>query len=197
MSEKNETPTGYIKKETMLTVVLIALGVGFLGGATLSSFKFESGDSTPAQATQQQAAQQQAVQEGGITSDVAGKISALEMETSLNPKNVEAWTQLGNFYFDTDQVEEAIEAYKKSLELEPNNPNVLTDLGIMYRRSRQTILTRSGFASTETTSAILSQLSKLKVSLCANGHLAKPVTALDFINSLYTNMTSVSRVASG
>ena len=111
MSEKNETPTGYIKKETMQTVVLIALGVGFLGGATLSSFKFESGDSTPAQATQQQAAQQQAVQEGGITSDVADKISALEMETSLNPKNVEAWTQLGNFYFDTDQVEEAIEAF--------------------------------------------------------------------------------------
>jgi tetratricopeptide (TPR) repeat protein len=32
---------------------------------------------------------------------------------------------------------QAIDAYKKSLELNPNNADVLTDLGIMYRRSGQ------------------------------------------------------------
>ena len=74
-----------------------------------------------------------------MTSDVADKISALEKETSLNPKNVGAWIQLGNSYFDTKQFEAAIKAYKKSLELDPNNPNVWTDLGVMYRRGGQPI----------------------------------------------------------
>ncbi|MBL0210778.1 MAG: tetratricopeptide repeat protein [Holophagaceae bacterium] len=50
------------------------------------------------------------------------------------PKNLVAWTQLGNDYFDTHQPQKAVEAYAKALELEPNNPNVLTDQGIMYRQ---------------------------------------------------------------
>lgn len=134
MTEKKETGSGFVKKETMLIAVLIALGVGFLGGATLSSFKFESGESTPPQG-----AQQQVIQEDRMTAEVAGQISALETETSLNPENVDAWTRLGNFYFDTNQFEEATKAYKKTLELTPDNPNVWTDLGVMYRRGGQPI----------------------------------------------------------
>jgi cytochrome c-type biogenesis protein CcmH/NrfG len=130
MAEKKGTGNGYVKKETMLIAILISLGVGFLGGATLSSFKFRAGESTPAQSMQQQA-----TQDNEMTSDQTNRISTLEMETSLKPENVGAWIQLGNLYFDTNQFEGAIKAYKKGLELEPNNPNVWTDLGVMYRRS--------------------------------------------------------------
>jgi cytochrome c-type biogenesis protein CcmH/NrfG len=62
-------------------------------------------------------------------------IAALEQETRTNPQNAEAWIQLGNEFFDSDQFEKAIQAYHKSLELKPNNADVWTDLGIMYRRS--------------------------------------------------------------
>jgi cytochrome c-type biogenesis protein CcmH/NrfG len=62
-------------------------------------------------------------------------IAALEKETRANPQNVEAWIELGNSYFDTNQYEKAINAYQKSLELKPDNANVWTDMGVMYRRS--------------------------------------------------------------
>jgi tetratricopeptide (TPR) repeat protein len=42
--------------------------------------------------------------------------------------------QLGNLYFDANQVDKAIAAYKRSLALVPGNADVLTDLGVMYRR---------------------------------------------------------------
>lgn len=49
------------------------------------------------------------------------------------PKNLQAWIALGHDYFDTHQPQLAIDAYAKALELEPNNPDVLTDQGVMYR----------------------------------------------------------------
>jgi cytochrome c-type biogenesis protein CcmH/NrfG len=130
MAEKKGIGNGFVKKETMLIAILISLGVGFLGGATLSAFKFSEGESVPAQSMQQQV-----TQDNVMTPDQNNRISTLEMETSLKPENVGAWIQLGNLYFDTNQFEDAVKAYKKALELEPNNPNVWTDLGVMYRRN--------------------------------------------------------------
>ena len=50
------------------------------------------------------------------------------------PKNVNAWKQLGNDYFDTHQPQKSVDAYAKVLELEPNNADILTDQGVMYRQ---------------------------------------------------------------
>ena len=47
------------------------------------------------------------------------------------------WIALGNRYFDTHQRDKAIEAYAKALELDPNNPDVLTDQGVMYGETTQ------------------------------------------------------------
>jgi cytochrome c-type biogenesis protein CcmH/NrfG len=65
----------------------------------------------------------------------ADRIAALERQTRADPENVNAWTELGNAYFDSQQYEQAVSAYQKSLELNPNNANVWTDMGVMYRRS--------------------------------------------------------------
>ena len=64
-------------------------------------------------------------------------IAHLERELRQHPDDVARWIALGNAYFDTRQPLKAIEAYGRALQLQPNNPDVLTDLGIMYRESGQ------------------------------------------------------------
>ena len=65
--------------------------------------------------------------------DAQARISAAQQIVARDPKNVRAWIQLGNDYFDTRQSQKAIEAYGRALELQPNDPDVLTDQGVMYR----------------------------------------------------------------
>lgn len=51
-----------------------------------------------------------------------------------DPKNVAAWIALGNDLFDTRQFQRSIDAYGEALKLNPNNPDVLTDQGVMYEQ---------------------------------------------------------------
>jgi tetratricopeptide (TPR) repeat protein len=54
-----------------------------------------------------------------------------------DPKNLPAWVELGNLYFDSDRPKEAIDAYSRYLAAKPDNPDVRTDMGIMYRKLGQ------------------------------------------------------------
>jgi cytochrome c-type biogenesis protein CcmH/NrfG len=65
--------------------------------------------------------------------DLAPRLAAAEAKTKTDPKNAQAWTDLGNLYFDADQPAKAVAAYEKSLEIKPGDPDVLTDMGVMYR----------------------------------------------------------------
>ncbi len=59
----------------------------------------------------------------------------LREKVNTNPHDTLPWINLGNYYFDTNRYDEAIETYLQALELEPDNPDVLSDLGVMYRRA--------------------------------------------------------------
>ncbi len=65
--------------------------------------------------------------------NLAAEIRELESIVGRDPTNRHAWVRLGNLYFDTDQHMPSIDAYTKALELDPNDPDVITDRGIMYR----------------------------------------------------------------
>jgi cytochrome c-type biogenesis protein CcmH/NrfG len=65
--------------------------------------------------------------------EIQGQIASLQSVVARDPKNVQAWVQLGNAYFDTGQPQKSVEAYDRALELRPNDPDVLTDQGVMYR----------------------------------------------------------------
>ena len=67
--------------------------------------------------------------------DYSLQISELKRRLQSNPNDVGLLVQLGNTYFDSSMYPECIEAYEKSLALRPGDPNVLTDLGVMYRRN--------------------------------------------------------------
>lgn len=114
-----------MKKESILLVV-IALIVGVLGGYLIFSISSagKSGNSI-----------QQPVVAGGVSpADHAARIAEAEKVVAQDPKNFNAWISLGNDYFDTEQAQKAINAYGKALEIQPDNPNVLTDQGVMFRK---------------------------------------------------------------
>lgn len=111
-----------MKKETVLLVV-VALIVGLLVGIIFTKSGSRRG-AAPGGAPAAQAPPAVDYQQ----------IAMLEGVVARDPKNRSAWVQLGNSYFDSDQPVKSIEAYGKALELDPNDPNVLTDQGVMFRK---------------------------------------------------------------
>jgi cytochrome c-type biogenesis protein CcmH/NrfG len=111
-----------VKKDQILVAVIalvagLLLGVLFFGG---KKDNVQVGGGVP--------------MGGGAPTDYQQRIAEAKKIVAGDPKNLQAWIQLGNDYFDTDQIQEAINAYAKALELQPNNPNVLTDQGVMFRK---------------------------------------------------------------
>lgn len=70
---------------------------------------------------------------GTAMGTLTAEIRELRSIVAQNPGNAAAWVRLGNLYFDTDQFMESIDAYTRALELEPANPDVITDRAIMFR----------------------------------------------------------------
>lgn len=62
------------------------------------------------------------------------KIQELIKATIADPSRHEAWSLLGNAYFDSDLPEEAIAAYSRALAIRPDDTNTLNDQGAMYRQ---------------------------------------------------------------
>lgn len=107
-------------KETILLVVAGVI-IGILVGILVSKGGRGSGE------VQISSAQPASV-------DFQQKIKTLEGIVAGDAANRNAWVELGNAYYDTNQPVKAIEAYDKALALNGKDPNVLTDQGIMFRQ---------------------------------------------------------------
>jgi cytochrome c-type biogenesis protein CcmH/NrfG len=129
-AEKNTV----VKKQTLAVAVILALCIGFLGGTIYSSVKLVSDQQMPGNALGED---DHTHDEKERMAEYAAKILQLEQYLEKNATDAEAWAQLGNLFFDTDQVKEAIAAYEKSLTIQPDVIEVITDLGVMYRRNSQ------------------------------------------------------------
>jgi cytochrome c-type biogenesis protein CcmH/NrfG len=126
-----------MKKETAILAILIAFFIGFVTGATLAIFKGKKGAEGPTLVQKTPPFPQMAPMPdspGPPPIEVTANIQTLKDILKKDPKNLSAWAELGNLYFDTDQPKEAIEAYRKYLAIKPDNPNVRTDMGIMFRK---------------------------------------------------------------
>lgn len=73
--------------------------------------------------------------ETGMTAQARQRITEALIRTTAQPSDPAAWSELGNAYFDTDMSKEAIEAYDRSLALNPDNADVLNDQGAMFRQA--------------------------------------------------------------
>lgn len=113
-----------MKKETLLFVI-VALAAGILIGVITTNLKKDLSSSVPAK---------QPVPVSAPVVNQQQQISILEGIVVQEPNNRNAWVELGHKFFDSDQPMKAIEAYAKALELNSNDPNILTDQGVMFRR---------------------------------------------------------------
>ncbi len=113
-----------MKKETYLFVA-IALAAGILIGVIISNLKDRPAAKAP---------QTSAPVSGAPVVNQQQQTTILEGIVAKEPNNRNAWVTLGHSYFDADQPMKAIEAYAKALELFGDDPDILTDQGIMYRR---------------------------------------------------------------
>jgi cytochrome c-type biogenesis protein CcmH/NrfG len=121
-----------MKKEAVILVVVIAFLVGFITGATVAILKGTKEVEKPAVVQKPQMAPMP-LPKGPDPIEAASKIQSLKEIVKKDPKNLPAWIELGNLYFDSGQPKEAIEAYRQYLAVKPDNSDVRTDMGIMYR----------------------------------------------------------------
>jgi tetratricopeptide (TPR) repeat protein len=129
-----------MKKETVILMVVIAFLVGFITGATVAILRGTKEAEKAALVQKPQTAPPGVPAPAPITRDpmeLASQIQTLKEIVKKDPKNLPAWVELGNLYFDSDQPQEAIAAYRQYLAVKPDNPDVRTDMGIMYRKLGQ------------------------------------------------------------
>ena len=126
-----------MKKETVILVVVIAFLAGFVSVATVAILKGRKGGDQTARLSPMPPVvpQESPPPPGPPPAELTVKIDALNEMVKKDPKKLDAWVELGNLYFDTNQPQEAIKAYTEYLKLKPDNADVRTDLGIMYRNT--------------------------------------------------------------
>ncbi|MFH7319928.1 tetratricopeptide repeat protein [Desulfurivibrio sp. D14AmB] len=124
-----KSPGGMVKRDTLFFTAFACLVIGFVAGIVFSVYKLPGAAGF--------ATGQAGAISNGLSPEQARVMESLERAVAADPDNVQAWTQLGHLYFDTDRYQQAITAYGRSLALDPENADVVTDLGVMYRRNGQ------------------------------------------------------------
>jgi hypothetical protein len=125
-----------VSSGTLIASIIAAFFVGYVVSAFVGGFRLDRGLSGVGGPS---AADRGPSDRGGGTlfqqaPSMSEYIEVLEARVSENPGNQDLWTELGNAYFDSDRYLEAVDSYRRSLELDSGNANVWTDMGIMYRR---------------------------------------------------------------
>lgn len=76
----------------------------------------------------------QAALPAGPAIKTESEVNMLKSILKEDPENLQALIKIGNLSMDSNQYQEAVDAYSKALEIDPNNVNVRVDMGTCYRR---------------------------------------------------------------
>ncbi len=131
MSDKKTMPM-----EKAMVIAIAALVVGFIMGM-LAYHMVVGAPEQPVMATQPPGISMtppSMTPPGSNLPNFSQQIKELENLLAANPDNTGAWVTLGNLHFDSERFAESVAAYSKAIELGVEDPNVLTDRGVMYRR---------------------------------------------------------------
>ncbi|MBQ7738772.1 MAG: tetratricopeptide repeat protein [Desulfovibrionaceae bacterium] len=124
---------GYLKKEIAFGGMALCLVVGLILGSLLPAMLNDQNNVRALPKTTTQSAPPASIQPNTVDDR---RIAELEMACAKDPKNQKAWVRLADGYFDARKADLAIKAYETALTLGPANPDILTDLGTMYRAQK-------------------------------------------------------------
>jgi cytochrome c-type biogenesis protein CcmH/NrfG len=125
-----------VSKEKVILIAVVSLLVGFILGATVAILK-TSRQLMVAPTAQPMVAPTAKESEKNTSVNYEEEIRQAKSILEKDPNNLQALITLGNACFDTDRYQEAIDAYSRALAIDPKNPDVRTDMGIMYRKLGQ------------------------------------------------------------
>jgi len=119
-----------------LFVFVIGLIVGLACGYIATDLHYRSLErAKPAPAGPTAAMESGAAPMQGQMPEIHNRINVLEDLLAKEPGNLGATVELGNMYYDSGQFSKAISFYRKALELNPSQPDVMADLGTCYRET--------------------------------------------------------------
>ena len=84
-------------------------------------------------ACQQQEQKKQQLNYSPASTPALLPVDQFKKTAQREPKNAQAWINLGNILMDAQRFGDAVDAYEKALALDPKNVPVLVDQGTCYR----------------------------------------------------------------
>jgi len=120
--------------DTQNKVILIGCGfiAGLVVGVIIMNFTGSSGGGSPQSGAPAPITEGQ--QQGPDRIKISREISQLEDIVKKDPNNYQALVTIGNDYFDLGEAQKAVDVYTRALAIKGDDPNVLTDMGVMYRQ---------------------------------------------------------------
>jgi cytochrome c-type biogenesis protein CcmH/NrfG len=118
-----------MKKKNFILAILVAFSIGFIAGLTTVIVK--GGKESKEPGTSQTASLPMTKEP--ISIELTEKIEDLKEMVRENPKDLTALVKLGSIYAEHHRYREAAEAYSQSLSIQPNDPDIRTNLGLMLK----------------------------------------------------------------
>lgn len=129
-------PSQKTGSDTQNKAILVGSGfiAGLVVGVIIMNFSGSTGSTGGSGGTGAPAPITGAQEQGPDRIKLARDIAQLEDIVKKDPKNYQALVQIGNDYFDLGEAQKSVDAYTKALAIKGDDPNVLTDMGVMYRQ---------------------------------------------------------------
>jgi len=112
-----------LKNRELWLTAIIAFIAGILAGMMIGDYRSRGDDSSLPEAS-------------GVVETVVpdNKLVMLQQLLAKEPDNFSALVQLAHAHFDANRPMEAVQAYTRALKLRPDDADLLTDQGVMFRR---------------------------------------------------------------